>query len=59
MRYVVLLATLVSFSATAESPGLLFRLRCDGPNIIVAVKAIEPGVYELPPIPHDVCGKDL
>jgi len=59
MRYVLILATLVTFSATAEEPGLLFRLRCYGPNIIVDVKANAVGMYELPPIPHDVCGKDL
>jgi hypothetical protein len=59
MRYALLLATLVTFSATADEPGLLFKLRCDGTNIVVLVKANEPGIYELPPIPHDVCGKDV
>jgi hypothetical protein len=59
MRYVVLLATLVTFSATAETPGLLFKYRCEDGNIVIAVKANKVGVYELPPIPHDVCGKDL
>lgn len=56
MRYVLFLASLVAIPATAETPGLQYKVGCDKSNIVVLIKANEVGLYRLD-IPADVCGK--
>ena len=60
MRYLLSIASLFSVPAIAETPGIQFRLGCSPEGgIIVLIKANKIGVYQLPAIPHDVCGKDV
>lgn len=58
MRYVLLLASLVAIPATAQTPGLLYKVGCEGSNIVVFIKANEPNLYRIE-FPADVCGKFL
>ena len=58
MRYVLFFASLVSLSATADTPGLQYKVICDGANIVVLIKATENGIYRMD-IPAAVCGKFL
>jgi len=55
MRYAIALVSLVAFSATAQTPTLLYRFGCFGDQIIVQFKVSEPGIYEIA-VPHKTCG---
>ena len=59
MRLALILVALVAIPATAQTPPLQYRIVCDGTDIVVQLKANEIGVYQLPNIPHDICGKDI
>lgn len=56
MKTVLLLAALASASATADTPGLQYKVICDGANIVVLIKATENGIYRMD-IPAALCGK--
>jgi len=59
MRKLIIAALLAAGSATAETPPILFRIGCDGGDIVIQLKVNQTGMYQLPNIPHDVCGKDI
>lgn len=58
MRKVLILASLVAFSATAQTPPVEVAAMCQGGNILIAVAAHEPGLYKFV-IPHNYCGTDI
>lgn len=45
-------------SASAQAPGLQYKLDCEGSDIVVYVKANTPGIYAFK-VPHDVCGVSI
>lgn len=58
MRNVLILASLVAFSATAQTPPVEVAAMCDMGNILIAVAAHQPGLYKFA-IPHNFCGTDV
>ena len=58
MRNLLILASLVAASATAQTPPVEVAAMCDKGNILIAVAAREPGLYKFV-IPHNFCGTDV
>jgi len=58
MRNVLILASLVAFSATAQTPPVEVAAFCDKGNILIAVAAHQAGLYKFA-IPRNFCGVDV
>jgi hypothetical protein len=58
MRYLVALCAMLALPVTAQSPVLLYRFACVNDQIIVQIKANEPGIFQLA-IPHNTCGRQI